>query len=372
MSARPLHVLMTADAVGGVWRYAIDLARGICAAGDHVTLAVLGPAPDPAQRAEAAGIPGLDLLETPFPLDWLAPDADALNAAGAALATLSARLGADVVHLNSPALAAASAFRIPVLAACHSCVATWWRAVHGEAPMPPDFAWRRDLTAAGYRAADQLVAPSAAFAVATARAHRLPAVPRVVHNGRATCTGAPPAGLPSEFVFTAGRLWDEGKGLTTLDAAARQLPLPVLAAGPLRGPHGAGRAPANIRCVGPIAASAVADILAARPIFVSAARYEPFGLAVLEAAQAGCALVLSDIPSFRELWSDVAEFVPPGDAAALARAIRGIVAAPALRARRGAAARAHAARYSVGAMVEGTARLHRALLRAPAMMEDTQ
>ena len=39
------------------------------------------------------------------------------------------------------------------------------------------------------------------------------------------------------------------------------------------------------------------------------ALYEPFGLAVLEAAQAGCALVLSDIPTFRELWDGAALFV---------------------------------------------------------------
>ncbi len=30
------------------------------------------------------------------------------------------------------------------------------------------------------------------------------------------------------------------------------------------------------------------------------ARYEPFGLSVLEAALSGCALVLGDIPSLRE------------------------------------------------------------------------
>jgi hypothetical protein len=38
---------------------------------------------------------------------------------------------------------------------------------------------------------------------------------------------------------------------------------------------------------------------------------EPFGLAVLEAAQAGCPLVLSDLPGFRELWDGAALFRRP-------------------------------------------------------------
>ena len=57
------------------------------------------------------------------------------------------------------------------------------------------------------------------------------------------------------------------------------------------------------------------------------ARYEPFGLAVLEAAQAGMRLVLSDIPSFRELWDGAATFVA-SRRADLLPALRHALAAP--------------------------------------------
>ena len=42
------HVLMTADAVGGVWTYALDLCRGLGTRGVHVSLVVLGPPASPA------------------------------------------------------------------------------------------------------------------------------------------------------------------------------------------------------------------------------------------------------------------------------------------------------------------------------------
>ncbi|WP_243688744.1 glycosyltransferase [Geotalea toluenoxydans] len=54
------------------------------------------------------------------------------------------------------------------------------------------------------------------------------------------------------------------------------------------------------------------------------ARYEPFGLTVLEAALSGCALVLGDIPSLRELWEGAAVFVPPDDANALADVLQSL------------------------------------------------
>ncbi len=43
-------------------------------------------------------------------------------------------------------------------------------------------------------------------------------------------------------------------------------------------------------------------------IFVSPTKYEPFGLDILEAAKAGCALCVSDIETLRELWSGTASF----------------------------------------------------------------
>ncbi len=61
-------------------------------------------------------------------------------------------------------------------------------------------------------------------------------------------------------------------------------------------------------------------------IFAHPARYEPFGLAVLEAAMAGCALVLGDIPTLRELWDGAAVFVAPGRPDRLGEALAALAA----------------------------------------------
>ena len=58
------RLLMTADAVGGVWQYAIELARGLVRDGWAVDLASLGPAASRAQRLEAglAPEPGREIV----------------------------------------------------------------------------------------------------------------------------------------------------------------------------------------------------------------------------------------------------------------------------------------------------------------------
>jgi glycosyltransferase involved in cell wall biosynthesis len=167
-------------------------------------------------------------------------------------------------------------------------------------------------------------------------------------------------------VFTAGRLWDEGKNVALLDRAAARLSVPVLAAGSTEGPNGARIALGHVRPLGRLTPADIAQHLAAKPVFVSAARYEPFGLAVLEAAQAGCALVLADIPTFRELWEGAALFIPPKDDLALAVAIEGLVADPALRGRLAVTSSELARRYSVESMVEGMVSIYRGTLAHPA------
>jgi glycosyltransferase involved in cell wall biosynthesis len=86
---------------------------------------------------------------------------------------------------------------------------------------------------------------------------------------------------------------------------------------------------------------------------VHPARYEPFGLAVLEAALSGCALVLGDIPSLRETWEGAAEFAPPDDDAALAARVRALAADGPRRAALSASARERALAFGPARMAEG-------------------
>jgi glycosyltransferase involved in cell wall biosynthesis len=363
MSGKPpaLRVLLTADAVGGVWQYSLDLARGLSRLGIDTILAVMGPSPSAEQRAAADAIAGLELVDTGLPLDRLAENASSLRAAGEEIAALARRRGADLIQLNTPALAAGTAFSLPVVAVQHSCVATWWEGVHGT-PLPAEFAWRTDLVRAGLCAADAVVAPTAAFGAAVQRVYGLQDPPRTVHYGRSPLEL--PRQPPRDFVFTAGRLWDEGKNVDTLDAAAGRIPVPVRAAGPLQGPHGTSVIFDNIDCLGNLGEEELARWLSARPVFVSAALYEPFGLAVLEAAAAGCPLILSDIPTFRELWDEIAIFVAPRDERGFTRAIANLVGDDFERAVMGRASAERALLYTPDVTAAQMAAIYRSLLPA--------
>jgi len=355
----PAHILMTADALGGVWQYSLELAAGLRRRGLTVTVALMGPVPSFENLARAEADCGARILPTGLPLDWTAGTADEVTGAAAALADLARILRADLVHLHAPALALA-AFDVPVVAVCHSCVATWWAAL-GDGPLPDDLAWRARLAAEGCRAADRLLAPTRAFAEATRMAYGLDQMPEVVRNGRRPAE-APSEAAPAAHAFTAGRLWDRAKNTAALDRMAGRLGAPVYAAGPAEGPNGESFAGKHLRLLGRLDAARMERELAQRPVFVSLARYEPFGLAVLEAAGAGCALVLSDIPSFSELWEGAALFVSPDDDTAAADAVQNLLTDPGRRASLAEAGRERAARYGTGAMADGVLAVVRALL----------
>ncbi|WP_336970632.1 glycosyltransferase family 4 protein [Brevundimonas aurantiaca] len=349
MSLVPLHVLMTTDAVGGVWTYALDLAEGLSARGVRITLAVSGPAPRPAQRRAAEQIEGLTLVEAGGALDWLADGPRPLDQTARALRGLAAQNGVDLVHLNSPALRGDEDWGAPVVGVCHSCVATWWDAVRGTA-LPEDFVWRTERLAQGYRRCDRLIAPSFAFMQTTAA--RYGVLPATVRNGRRPIGTRP---VPRRRqVLTSGRLWDEGKNIATLERAARRMRGRVEAAGPLEGPNGQSVHLDRIQPLGALGPTDLQQRLRLASIFCAPSLYEPFGLGVLEAAQAGCALVLADIPTFRELWEGAALFVSPQDDAALAVVLDELLE-DADRARRlGRLAAERAEQFSLEAMVEGT------------------
>jgi glycosyltransferase involved in cell wall biosynthesis len=78
----------------------------------------------------------------------------------------------------------------------------------------------------------------------------------------------------------------------------------------------------NVSFLGRLPARQLAGWFERGSVYALLARYEPFGLSVLEAAICRCALVLGDIESLRELWDGAAVFVPPDDPLALIAALQ--------------------------------------------------
>jgi glycosyltransferase involved in cell wall biosynthesis len=363
MSRDPRRILLTTDAVGGVWVYTLDLAGEIARRHAQVDIAILGPAPTPEQIREAEAA-GATIHITGLPLDWTAPSAETLAAASHNLAALARRLGVCLVQLHTPALAAPARFPAPVLAVLHSCVGTWWRAVRGDAPPPPDFCWRMEALAAGLAAADAIIAPTTALADAAREIYATGCPIRTVHNGRDPAWPARRPETPAG-ILAAGRLWDAAKNIALLDQAAAKLDIPIQAAGPLEGPNGASITLRAVKRLGPLSAPAMQAAIANARIFASPALYEPFGLAVLEAAQSGLPLVLADIPSFRELWSDAAIFLPPKAPNLWATTLRDLHVSPKLCRHWGFKSQTRAARYTQKRCAAAMWNEYRALL-APA------
>ncbi|MHA6720603.1 glycosyltransferase family 4 protein [Sphingomonas sp. RS6] len=361
---RGLRLLLTTDSVGGVWQYSLDLALALGELGVETVLAHLGPAPSDDQRAAAQAIGSVTLIETGQPLDWLSDRPAPVLAAGEAVMRLARQQGIDLVQVNMPTLAAAAPPGVPVLAVAHGCVSSWWQQARPGEPLARQFRWHRSLTSEGLHAANRVVAPSAGYARTIARLYGLRHSPTVVHNGRHTLV-APSAPPLQDCVLTVGRLWDQVKGAALLDRVAAGLSVPFHAAGALRGPHGETARLDHLHAVGQVDTPALASLLAARPVFVSAATFEPFGLAVLEAAGAGCALVLADIAVFRELWDGVALFVPPGDEHAYREAIQLLIGDIVQRCALGDAAATRASRYTPARTAEAMLALYRQLLVEP-------
>jgi glycosyltransferase involved in cell wall biosynthesis len=346
---RPSHILMTADTVGGVWTYSLELARALnISCGTRTSLATMGAPLTPDQRRQAGEIPGLRIHESEYKLEWMQDPWSDIEAATAWLLRLQDRVRPDLVHINGYAHAVVD-WAVPCVVAAHSCVYSWWNAVHGADP-PPSWSLYRRVVTAGLRNADAVVAVSETMASALSLHYGISEA-NVVYNGR-PASGFEPA-RKEEFVLACGRLWDEAKNLAVLDEAAEQVAWPVYIAGESAHPDGGSADLHAARLLGRLEPHELQPWIARAAIFVSPSLYEPFGLAVLEAALSGCALVLSDIESFRELWSGSALFVPPRDVQAIVSAIDAFRTRPELREDYANRARSRAARYSLQRMTKG-------------------
>jgi glycosyltransferase involved in cell wall biosynthesis len=364
-----MKILLVADAVGGVFTHAVELARALAAAGVRVVLATEGAELTPDQRRAVDALEGVVHEGRRFRLEWMEDPWDDVAASGRWLLGLEERDRPHVVHLCAYAHGALP-FRAPKLVAGHSCVLSWFDAVKG---IPAPRAWDRYRAAvrAGIQGADAIAAPSAWMARALLRYYGPMIAPVVVRNGRDPARFVP--GPKEDIVFAAGRVWDEGKNVAALVRCAPRLPWPVVIAGerwPPLSPRGAGGEDrgegGNTLFLGHLPEDGLAGWLSRAAIFAHPARYEPFGLAVLEAALSGCALVLGDIPSLRELWDGAAEFAPPDDDEAIVDRVAALAHDAGRRRALAARARARALALTPARMAAGYLALYRAIGRRAA------
>ena len=338
------RLLMTADAVGGVWTFALELAAGLAERGVRTRLAVLGPPPTADQQRKAVAVPGLELVVAGHDLEWRDRRGAIDWAARQRLLALADDSRPDVVHVNG-FREAACGWASPVVLVAHSCVRSWWRACRGCEP-PIEWSAYNAGVRAGLEAADAVVAPTRSFLGELQLLYGPLPGARAIRNGRTL--DLPPRRTRKPLILAAGRLWDEGKNIAALARIAPRLPWPVAVAGET--PRG-GALPGLVH-LGRLDEAALAEVMSEAEIFCAPALYEPFGLAVLEAAICGAALVLSTAPSLVELWSKAAQFVEPDDVDRLAGTLLDVIEDPLARARLQQAARERAAAYGRSRMAE--------------------
>ncbi len=355
-----LTLLMTADTVGGVWTYAASLARALVQRNIDVHLVTTGPPARPDQCAMISD-PRIKLIDGEIELEWRDPAGDDIARARTLLHQIEQRVRPDVIHLNS-FREATFGWQAPVLVVAHSCVNSWARACDDDEWLNEP-AWRHysAAVAAGLGAANAWVSPSTALRDAILAIYQPGSPSEVIWNG---IEAQHAATLPKRgFILAAGRMWDAAKNLAALAEAAAGLPWPVLVAGDEPSEKASAE---NVARLGRLPHPALAARMQRAAIFASPAKYEPFGLAVLEAATAGCALVLSDIASFRELWDGAARFVPASDPQALHIALAQLCADRAERERLQHAAAERARRYALSHTADAYHALYRRLIASAA------
>jgi glycosyltransferase involved in cell wall biosynthesis len=353
-------ILLTTDVIGGVWDFCAVLARALGPSA-RVALLTLG-SPTSAQRQTAAE-GGAQLIEAPLRLEWMADAQADIVETRRMVKEIAREVGADVIHANQFAAACADV-DVPVVLTLHSDVLSWRRWTCGADEVPPEWESYSALVREALARADAVVAVSAFLAREIAQLYTCDRPIEVIHNGWPPSPGAsvpsaagalpcgavparfaslapggvlnncapeetlrepaapgPTSGRRNRITFMAGRIWDAAKNIPLAAEAAQGWdPGEVYLAGEPSHPEGGHAAvAAPLRPLGFLQRAEMEAWLRTSAVYLSPARYDPFGLLPLQAALSGCALLLSDIPSYREVWDGAACFFRSNDAADLRR-----------------------------------------------------
>lgn len=329
-----MHILVTADTIGGVWTYTRELVTGLVRRGEQVTLVSFGNIPTAAQTRWMDGLKNLDYRPTAFKLEWMLDSEADMIASAQYLQAVIEESKPDLLHFSQYYYGALEC-DVPRVVVAHSDVVSWWMAVQRKQPPETDWVrWYRRIVSRGLQSATAVVAPSRWMLEQIVLHYGKPAGCSVIHNGRTPALFNPHM-TKEENIVTVGRLWDSGKNVSLL--LRQDLPAPVHIVGSNQHPETQGDVFAaetispNVHLEPEQDEKQLTQTLGRAGIYAATSQYEPFGLAPLEAALSRCALVASDIAPFRELWDGAAVFFRSNDAQSLHDAVELLVRDPNLR-----------------------------------------
>lgn len=365
-----MHVLVTADTIGGVWTYARELVSGLVKRGVQVTLVSFGELPRPQQTEWIDALPRVDYRPTAFRLEWMQEAPEDLAASSEYLHAVVEEVRPDVLHCNQFCYG-----RLPVdvprLVVAHSDVVSWWVGVHRKEPPESNWLrWYRETVQAGVAGADAVAAPSRWMLEQVGKHYQRPRRGSVIYNGRSPNLFNPHI-TKDDMVLTVGRLWDGGKQVELL--AAEEHALPVWIVGTEKHPDSAVGGEAGVRAAarkqlflqGMQGEAQLRHYYSRAALYAATSRYEPFGLAPLEAALSRCAIVANDIPTFHEIWGETVRYFDYNDARSLRREIERLYGNREMRLTYANLAYQRARqRYTADRMVEDYLTLYRTLMAA--------
>jgi glycogen synthase len=324
-----VHVLVTSDTLSGVWTYTRELVTGLVTHGVRVTLVSFGEIPLPSQTAWMDGLHGLQYRPTGFGLDWMQERERDVSESSAYLTTVVQELKPDVLHLNQLGYGNLRV-RTPRIVVAHGDLVSWWKAVHGHEPNGSRWVQRyRRFIAEGISNANVVIAPTVWMLDSIRASYSRARSERVIYNGRNPIFFNPFASK-EHSILAVGRLLDAGKQVSLLTQHEHPLPICIVGSDdPVRTPMVPIRADVkvttgNLRVAlkGPQTDAQLRALYSRAAIYAATSRYEPFGMATLEAALSRCAIVANDIPPLRELWGDAALYFRANDAESLATVIK--------------------------------------------------
>ena len=210
-----MHILVTADTLGGVWTYTRELVTGLVLGRDRVTLVSFGDIPTDAQTRWMHNLPNLDYRPTAFKLEWMLDSEADMEASSQYLEAVIAESKPDLLHFSQYYYGALKC-DVPRVVVAHSDVVSWWMAVHKKFPPQTDWLrWYRQVVARGLHAATTVVAPSRWMLDQIELLYGKLASSSVIHNGRTPTLFNPYISKQANIV-TVGRLWDSGKNVSLL------------------------------------------------------------------------------------------------------------------------------------------------------------